>query len=133
MHFAVADGGGADDERAVGDGCGESFVDFGGLENFCRADRRARALESYVVGMHEAEAGKSEVADGAGGGADVQRVARVDENDSEIADLFWREHEGIFYGRIAEMADDERRFPARRIMEKWQMRCKKAGMASVCR
>ena len=94
VQFAMADGGGADDQRAIGDGFAESLIDLGGVENFLRADGGARSLEGDVVGMHEAEVRETKIADRACGSADVERIARIDEDDSEVCDLFGRKHPG---------------------------------------
>ncbi len=87
LQFAGADGSGSDDEGAVGDGFGE------GLE-FLRAGEKRRGsdggtgfAESYFVGVYNAEVEEAEVAHGAGGGSDVEGIARVDEDDAEAVEL----------------------------------------------
>jgi hypothetical protein len=92
MHFAVANSCTANDERTVGDCFAESFVNFGRLEKFFCADGGARALEGYVVRMHEAEMREAEIADATRGGADVQGIARINEDDSDVGNLFGDEH-----------------------------------------
>src|SRR5271155_6138959 len=87
LQIPVADGGGSDDERAVGDGFGDGLELFGTLEYVRRADGGARFAKRRLVGIHHAQMPKSEIAHGAGGRADIERVARGDENDAQAVEL----------------------------------------------
>ena len=80
MRNAVADGGGADDERAVGDGFGDGGEFFGGDEDRSASDGGASLTEGGFVRLDDAHAEEAEVAHGASGRADVQRIARRDQN-----------------------------------------------------
>ena len=88
----MAHGRGADDERAVGDGISKSLVDFRRFQDFCRANGGARTLERHVVRMHEAETAEAKVADRARCGPNVQGVARIDEDNSDVSDFRGGEH-----------------------------------------
>src|ERR1700722_2956238 len=79
MQFSVAPRRGADDQRAARDVFGEIFKPLRGFEDFGRADRGTRALESDIIGMHQTKTAKSKIADGARGRADVQRIAGIDQ------------------------------------------------------
>jgi hypothetical protein len=87
LQFAVADGGGADDEGAVRDGFGEGGEFFGGGEDGGSADGGAGFTKSQFVWIDHAEVEETEVAHGAGGGADVERIARVDEDDAQAVEF----------------------------------------------
>jgi len=52
----------------------------------------------------------AEIAHGAGGGANIQRIARRDEDDAEIVQEGRRIHERLFYGmtRCADESEGER-------------------------
>jgi len=78
LQGAAADGGGADDESAIGDGVGDGGEFLGVGEKFGGADGGAGFAEGWLVGVDEAELGEAEVAHGAGGGADVEGIARGD-------------------------------------------------------
>ena len=84
LQLAVAYAGGADDEAAIGHGVGEGGEFLGFLEQGRGADGGAGFAEGDVVGGDDAEAREAEVGHGAGGGADVERVARRDEDDTQI-------------------------------------------------
>lgn len=85
LRDAVLAGGGADDEGAIGDGFGDGGTDAGGLEDVRAADGGDGFTEGDIVGIDEAEIGKPEVRDGAGGRPDVERVAGGDENNGWFA------------------------------------------------
>ncbi len=51
------------------------------LENVAGAHGGTGFLESHLVRVHETKIGEAEIAHGASGGADVQGIARRDEND----------------------------------------------------
>lgn len=92
LEVALADGGGADDEGAVGDGLGYGG-EFGcGGEDGGRIDGGACGFEWDRVLVDDAEVGEAEVVHRAGDGADVLRVAGADENDGDAVEIFRREH-----------------------------------------
>ena len=93
LGLAVAKRGGSDDEGAVGDGFGEAGEFLGLLQDVGRAHGGAGFAEGEVVGLDDAEMEESEVAHGAGSGAEVERVASADEDDAEVVGC--REQEGI--------------------------------------
>ena len=89
QRVAAANGGGANDEGAIRD----SFS--GRLEFFSARQKRQGAhsgscfTKSQFVGIHNAKMEETEVAHGPGGGADVERIARVDEDDAQVIELGW--------------------------------------------
>jgi hypothetical protein len=90
LQFARADRCGSDDERAVSNSFGDSLELLGmGKKRQC-ADRGVRFAKGQFVGVHDAEVEESEVAHGAGGRADVEGIARVDEDDAQVVELGWR-------------------------------------------
>ncbi len=78
LQVAMSDGGGSDHERAIGHGFGNGGELFSVGENLGGANRGARAFVGDVVRIHYTQVKKSEVAHGAGGGADVEGIAGVD-------------------------------------------------------
>ena len=87
LRFAAANGGGADDESAVRNGFGKTLELFGAGEKRRGAHSRACFAKSQFVWIHDAKMEEAEVAHGAGGGADVERIARVDEDDAQVVEL----------------------------------------------
>ena len=82
---ARSDGGGADYQRAIGHGFGDRRILAGLFQDGVRLHGGAGFTDSNVVWIHQTELGESEIAHGAGGGSDVQRIARGDQNDFERA------------------------------------------------
>ena len=87
LRIAATNGGGADDEVAVRDGFGESLELFGAGEKRRSAHSRACFTESQFVGVYDAKMKEAEVANGTSGSADVERIARVDEDDAQVIEL----------------------------------------------
>jgi len=87
LQFTEADGGGPHDERAVCDSLGDSLELFGTGEQRSGADCRARLAKSHLIGVQYAEMEVSEVAHGTGCGADVERIARIDEYDAQAVEF----------------------------------------------
>ena len=79
----VAYGCSAHHQRAVGHGFRHGPVDLRGGHHGPGAHRRARFPERQVVGIDQPQGRKSEVGHGAGGRADVERVARADQHHAE--------------------------------------------------
>ena len=89
QRVAAANGGGADDERAVRDSFGERLEFFSAGEKRRCTHSGACFTKSQFVGIHDAKMEETEVAHGPGGGADVERIARVDEDDAQVIELGW--------------------------------------------
>ena len=87
LRVAAANGGGADDERAVRDGFGKTVERFGAGEKRRGAYGGACFAKSQLVRIHDRKMEEAKVAHGAGGGADVKRIARVDEDDAQVIEL----------------------------------------------
>jgi len=105
--FALADGGGGDDEGAVGDGGGEGVVAAGVAHDFaCGYGGWVVGLQGIELGgfeggrevVDDAEVGEAEVLHGAGCGTDVGGVARAYENDGEVGARCGGEHKREFRG-----------------------------------
>ena len=78
-----ADGGGSDDQCAIRYGFGDSLELFGEGEQRRGADGGTRLAKSQFIWVHHAKMEESEIAHGAGGGADVEGIARTDEDDAQ--------------------------------------------------
>jgi hypothetical protein len=87
LRLAAADGGGADNESAIRDGFGDGFELRGLCKQRLSADGGTRFAEGQFVGIHDAQMEEAEVAHRASGGANVERIARVDENDVQMVEL----------------------------------------------
>jgi hypothetical protein len=90
--------GGADDQGAVGDGLGELLELFGCSEDGLSIDGGLRLLKGDGVRMHYAQVGEAEVGHGAGGRANVEGVAAVDQDYVEAGLFCGCEHRGTVYG-----------------------------------
>jgi hypothetical protein len=87
LQRALASRSRTDNERAVGNGLGQSFVFLGTLEKFGRADCRARLAECNCIGIDQPQLMHAEVAHCPCCGADVQRIARAHKDDDEIVEF----------------------------------------------
>jgi hypothetical protein len=87
LWFAAGERGGAEDEGAMGDGLLQGFRACGSCEEFFRADGGAGFAPVGLVGCDNGEAGEAEVGHGARGRADVERVARGDEDDVDRIEM----------------------------------------------
>jgi hypothetical protein len=87
LRFAAAEGGGADDEGAVSEGFGKGFEFFGAGKNRGGAYGGTGFAKGKFVGVDDAKMEEAEIAHGAGCSADVERVARSDEDDAEAVEL----------------------------------------------
>ena len=83
LQLAMAESGGAHHERAIGDGIGQGRVLDGIAEQGGGSDGRAGFTEGDLIRIDERQICKAKIAHGAGGGADVQRVAGRNENDAK--------------------------------------------------
>src|ERR1700694_395633 len=89
QRVAAANGGGTDDEGTVLDGLGESLEFFSTGEKRRGAHSGACFPKSQFVGIYDAKMKETEVAHSACGGANVEGVARVDEDDAQVIELGW--------------------------------------------
>ena len=80
LQGARSAGGGADDESAIGHGLGDRRELARGLEHMQGFYGGAGFPERDVIGIHQPHLGKAEIAHGSRGRADVQRIARIDQN-----------------------------------------------------
>jgi hypothetical protein len=86
-HFPAPNRRSSHDQIAIG----HSLTDGGEYarvgEEFGGADGGARFAEGWLIGIDETEVEETEVAHRASGGADVEGVARSDENDAEMVEV----------------------------------------------
>ena len=87
LQVAVSGYGGADDQFAIFDSLGDLVVLFGFGQQAGGADGRLRFAKCGFVGIHDAQAHDSKIAHGAGGGSDVERVARGYQHYAETVEL----------------------------------------------
>ena len=87
LQLTKADGGGSDDECAIRYGFGDSLELFSTGEQRRGADGGTRLPKSQFIRVHDAKMEESEVAHGAGGSADVEGIARTDEDDAQAAEF----------------------------------------------
>lgn len=99
LQLTETDGRSSDDQRAVPDGFGEGFALFGAGEQRRGADRRARLAECQFVGVYDTQMEEAEVAHRAGGGADVERIARGDKDDAQAIEFGIRRQGRRVYSR----------------------------------
>lgn len=85
--LAAADGSGSHDEGAIRDGFGDSFEFFGAGEQRLSTDGGPRFAESQFVWIDDAKMSEAEVTHGAGSGSDVQRIARLDEDNAQVVEF----------------------------------------------
>jgi len=103
--FALVERAGAEDEGAVGDGFGEGFKDFGVAEQVGGAYGGFGFHPIHGEGGDYAQAAEAEVGHGAGGCADVEGVARGDEDYFDAVGLGGGE-QGLILDRYAERLVD---------------------------
>ena len=84
LQLAVAYAGGAHHQAAIGDGFGEAGEFLGLLQQRGGAHGGAGFAEGHIVWIDHAQAREAEVGHGAGGGADVERVARRNQYHAQI-------------------------------------------------
>jgi hypothetical protein len=99
LRAAAPQGGGADDEGAVGDGFRDGLEFFGAGQEGRRAHRGTGFAKGKFVGVDYAKVEEAEVTHGAGGSADVERVAWRNEDDVEAVGLGWYEQGRKVYRR----------------------------------
>ena len=85
FQHAGPDGRGADHQRAIGHGLGDGRIFAGLFQHGVRFHGRASFAEGDGVGIHQTKFGEAEVAHGAGGGPDIERIARRNQDDFERA------------------------------------------------
>ena len=87
LRLAAADGGGTDNEGAIRNGFGNGFELFSAVKQWRGANGGTRFAEGQVVGIHDAKMKETEVAHGASGGANVERIAGLDEDNAQVVEL----------------------------------------------
>ncbi len=87
LRLSMADGGGADDERAVRDGFGDGSENLGLCQDRGCSNGRTSLVKCRIVWMHQPQLTESEVAHGTRGGPDVERVSRRYENNGEAVGI----------------------------------------------
>jgi hypothetical protein len=97
LQFSVAHGRGSHHQRAIGNSSGDGVELFGACKQFRRANGGTRLAKSRVVGIHDAQASKTEVAHGARGSAHVERVARSYQYNAQAVEIGRSSQESSFY------------------------------------
>ena len=100
LEIAMSDRGGSYNERAVGNRFGHSFVFFGAGQNLGCVHGGARAFKCHIVGVHDPEMAESKVAHRPCGGAYVEGIASIDEDDAQLIE-FGGDGQAIFYSTAA--------------------------------
>jgi hypothetical protein len=83
LQLALADGRGSDNESAIFNGFGHGLELFGTGKQRRGSDGGTRLAKSQFIGIHDAKMEKAKVAQGAGGGTNVERIARRDKNNPQ--------------------------------------------------
>jgi hypothetical protein len=112
LQFAVAHRCGSHHERAIGNSRGHCFKLFGAGKQFRCAHRGTRFAKSRVVGIHDAQASKTEVAHGARGSAHIERVARRHQDNAQTIEIDRSSQASSFYATRTRPCDFLR-FPSR--------------------
>src|ERR1022692_4767007 len=87
-------------ERAVGDGLGDSSVLFGAGQYGRSDDSGTSALKCHIVRVHHSQMLKSKVAHCPSGGTDVERVARVHQDNAQMVEFSRNRQAVLFYGSL---------------------------------
>lgn len=94
LQYAIANGGRADDQRAIRDGLGNGLELIRLREQVRGAHCGLRLAEAGVVDVDQAKAVSAEIAHGPGGGADVERIARAHQHYDETIQ-FGEDRQGV--------------------------------------
>jgi len=87
LQVAMADGGGSDHQRAIGNRLGYSFVLFSSGQHLRGAHGGTRALKCHIIRIHYPEMLKSKVAHRPSSRADVEGIARVHQDDAQTIEF----------------------------------------------
>lgn len=87
LQLPVSNCRGSHDERAIGNGFGHGFVMLRACEDCGSAYGGARVAKRGFVRLHHAQMPDAEIAHGARGRADVQGIARRDQNDAQAVEF----------------------------------------------
>jgi hypothetical protein len=97
LQFTASDRRSSYHERAVRDGFGHALELFRAREQRRSSHSGTRFAPRHFVRVHHAQAKKAEVAHGASGGADVERVARTHQDDAQTVEFCRGKQERLFY------------------------------------
>ena len=84
LQLAMSHAGGADHQAAIGHRVGQAGEFLGFLQQRRGAHGGPRFAEGHIVGIDHAQARKAEIGHGARGGADIERIARRNQDDAQI-------------------------------------------------
>jgi hypothetical protein len=87
LQIAMSDGSGSDYKRTIGNRFRHSFEFFSTGQHGSGPHGGTCALKGHVVGIDHSQMVKSEVAHRPGGGADVEGIARVDQDDTQTVEF----------------------------------------------
>lgn len=91
----MTDGGSTDYEGAIGNRFSYRLEFFGAGKNGRCSDGGTRAPKCYIIGIHHSQVAKSKVAHGPGSCANVEGIARVDQDDAQAIG-FIRKRQAVF-------------------------------------
>ena len=92
LQLTLSNGGGSDNECAIGDGFRDGFEFCGLREKRLGADSGTRFAKSQLIRIDNAKVEEAEIAHGASGCADVERIARSHKNDTQAVGISVGEH-----------------------------------------
>jgi len=87
LRLAAANSGRADNKSAICDGFGNGFEFRGLCKQRFSTNGGTRFAEGQFVGIHDAKMEETEVTHGARSGANVERIAWLDEDDAQVVEL----------------------------------------------
>ena len=87
LRLAFADGGGSHHKRAIRDGLGDGSEFFGSCEQRRSSNGGTSFAEGEFIGIYHAKMEEAEVAHGTRGGAHIERIARLDEDDAQMVEF----------------------------------------------
>jgi hypothetical protein len=87
LQVAMADCRGSDHQRAIGNCLGHRFVLLGAGQHCGRSHSGTGAFKCHIVGINYTQVLKTKVAHGPSGRADVERIARIHQNDAQMIEF----------------------------------------------
>ena len=87
LQVTMTDGSGSDHERTISNSFRYGF-EFFGIDQYIRGSHgRTRILKRHIIGIYDSQVEKSKVAHGPSGRADVERIARVYQDQAQVIEF----------------------------------------------
>ena len=99
-YVPASDRRGSDDQTAIRYSCSHFFVFLGAGEQLRGTHGRPRLPKRNFVGIHDPQAQESEVAHGTSCCSQVKRIARGDQDDTQVIEFCRHWQDGIFYAGV---------------------------------